>query len=112
MSSRAAATTIFRHVTRVYITGANDEPQLITIIINATLGSPAKMSSDMPENPEQAPPAASGDPEAQTTQNGPEPEQDPVAPGPERLPTRKDVSLRELLNKIDDYAPVVRSLSP
>lgn len=25
-----------------------------------------------------------------------------------KLPTRKDVSLREFLSKIDDYAPIVR----
>ncbi|KAL6855558.1 hypothetical protein ACO1O0_006707 [Amphichorda felina] len=65
------------------------------------------MSSDMPDSNEQAPPAASGVPATQTSQGGPDAEQDPVAPGPERLPTRKDVSLRELLNKIDDYAPVI-----
>jgi transcription initiation factor TFIID subunit 10 len=34
-------------------------------------------------------------------------EVNPVAIAPERLPTRKDVPLRELLNKIDDYAPIV-----
>ncbi|KAK7229580.1 hypothetical protein V2G26_001750 [Clonostachys chloroleuca] len=34
-------------------------------------------------------------------------EVDPVAIAPERLPTRKDVPLRELLNKIDDYAPII-----
>jgi transcription initiation factor TFIID subunit 10 len=35
-----------------------------------------------------------------------------TAPGLEpRLPTRKDVSLREFLNKMDDYAPIV-SLPP
>lgn len=70
------------------------------------------MSSDMPDSNEQAPPAASGVTATQTSQGGPDAEQDPVAPGPERLPTRKDVSLRELLNKIDDYAPVVRNLLP
>jgi transcription initiation factor TFIID subunit 10 len=34
----------------------------------------------------------------------------PPAPAiPEsRLPTRKDTSLKELLNKMDDYAPIVR----
>ncbi|KAL7931780.1 transcription initiation factor TFIID 23-30kDa subunit domain-containing protein [Trichoderma chlorosporum] len=34
---------------------------------------------------------------------------DPIAPGPDlgKLPTRKDVSLREFLNKIDDYAPII-----
>lgn len=32
-----------------------------------------------------------------------------VAPVPEpRLPTRKDTSLKEFLNKMDDYAPIVR----
>uniref|UniRef100_A0A8H7TRQ3 Transcription initiation factor TFIID subunit 10 n=1 Tax=Bionectria ochroleuca TaxID=29856 RepID=A0A8H7TRQ3_BIOOC len=34
-------------------------------------------------------------------------EVNPVAIAPERLPTRKDVPLRELLNKIDDYAPII-----
>lgn len=34
----------------------------------------------------------------------------PVPAIPEsRLPTRKDTSLKELLNKMDDYAPIVRS---
>ena len=34
----------------------------------------------------------------------------PVAPLPEpRLPTRKDASLKEFLNKMDDYAPIVSS---
>ena len=33
-----------------------------------------------------------------------------IAPGPEpRLPTRKDVSLREFLAKMDEYAPIVRT---
>lgn len=32
-----------------------------------------------------------------------------VAPVPEsKLPTRKDASLKEFLNKMDDYAPIVR----
>jgi len=31
-----------------------------------------------------------------------------VPPGPEsRLPTRKDASLKEFLNKMDDYAPII-----
>lgn len=38
-----------------------------------------------------------------------EEEQDAVAPPPmePRMPTRKDVSLRELLSKMDDNAPIV-----
>jgi transcription initiation factor TFIID subunit 10 len=33
----------------------------------------------------------------------------PVPPLPEsRLPTQKDASLKEFLNKMDDYAPIVR----
>jgi len=37
------------------------------------------------------------------------PELDPVAPAPDpRVPTKKDASLREFLNKMDDYAPIVR----
>ena len=32
-----------------------------------------------------------------------------AAPVPEsKLPTRKDASLKEFLNKMDDYAPIVR----
>ena len=29
-------------------------------------------------------------------------------PEPRQLPTRKDASLKEFLNKMDDYAPIVR----
>jgi transcription initiation factor TFIID subunit 10 len=47
--------------------------------------------------------------------NGTQPDANHVPPPttiPEsRLPTRKDTSLKELLNKMDDYAPIVR-LSP
>ncbi|EHK50937.1 uncharacterized protein TrAtP1_009317 [Trichoderma atroviride] len=34
---------------------------------------------------------------------------EPIAPAADlsKLPTRKDVSLREFLNKIDDYAPII-----
>lgn len=70
------------------------------------------MSTDAPETNGQAPPP---DATQDATETQPSVEQapgaeeeDPVAPGPEpRMPTRKDVSLRELLNKIDDYAPIV-----
>ncbi|KAG9231804.1 transcription initiation factor TFIID 23-30kDa subunit-domain-containing protein [Amylocarpus encephaloides] len=35
-------------------------------------------------------------------------EVDPVAPAPEpKLPARKDASLKEFLNKMDDYAPII-----
>jgi transcription initiation factor TFIID subunit 10 len=35
-----------------------------------------------------------------------------VPPAPEtRLPTRKDASLKEFLNKMDDYAPIVRAVT-
>ncbi|KAL7943702.1 transcription initiation factor TFIID 23-30kDa subunit domain-containing protein [Trichoderma barbatum] len=43
-------------------------------------------------------------------ENGPsDPVPEPIAPGQDlgKLPTRKDVSLREFLNKIDDYAPII-----
>lgn len=57
------------------------------------------MASEAPENVEQ--PAASQDapndvPEARA----------PAIPE-SRLPSRKDTSLREFLNKMDDYAPIV-----
>lgn len=72
------------------------------------------MSTDAPETNGQAPPPPTQDAtETQPTADAPNAdEEDPVAPGPElRMPTRKDVSLRELLNKIDDYAPIVRQIS-
>ena len=68
------------------------------------------MSSEAPENSQQATHPAG------ESQNGvvsqPPEEENPVAPPPEpRMPTRKDVSLRELLSKMDENAPIVR-LSP
>lgn len=56
------------------------------------------MASDAPEKPEQTPPA----PEVPADEAPA-----PAIPDP-RLPTRKDVSLREFLNKMEDYAPIVR----
>lgn len=51
--------------------------------------------------------------QAQQLPNGTQPESEHVPPPPaipeSRLPTRKDTSLKELLNKMDDYAPIVRS---
>lgn len=56
------------------------------------------MASDAPEKTEQSPVA----------QNGPADAAPPAPPVPEsRLPSRKDTSLREFLNKMDDYAPIV-----
>ncbi|KAK5992019.1 Transcription initiation factor TFIID subunit 10 [Cladobotryum mycophilum] len=57
------------------------------------------MASDAPENNEKRP----------ASQNGPNDMPEPVVPMPDlsKLPTRKDVSLREFLNKIDDYAPII-----
>jgi transcription initiation factor TFIID subunit 10 len=60
------------------------------------------MSSEAPTNGEQ-PPAA------QDTQ-AEDAERLPLAPQEARMPSRKDVSMREFLNKIDDYAPIVSSL--
>ena len=76
------------------------------------------MTSEAPENTEinGAAPQVAANTEAEA--NAPAPEQEaasaaaaPGAPEP-RMPTRKDVSLRELLHKIDDYAPIVGSTMP
>lgn len=40
-------------------------------------------------------------------QEGPNPPPEIAPPQDPKLPARKDTSLRELLNKIDDYAPIV-----
>ncbi|KAJ9160783.1 Transcription initiation factor TFIID subunit 10 [Coniochaeta hoffmannii] len=58
-----------------------------------------------PDNAEQAQPQALPN----GTQPDPKPATQPSAPAmPEsRLPTRKDTSLKELLNKMDDYAPII-----
>ncbi|CAG7558378.1 unnamed protein product [Fusarium equiseti] len=57
---------------------------------------------------------ASDAPEKTTEQTSPAPEAPPTEEAPpaptvpeSRLPTRKDVSLREFLNKMDDYAPII-----
>ncbi|KAI1842908.1 hypothetical protein JX265_012037 [Neoarthrinium moseri] len=57
------------------------------------------MASAPLENAE-APPA---------TQDGQQPEGEEVVPAPEeaKMPTRKDVSLKDFLNKMDDYAPII-----
>ncbi|KFA60567.1 hypothetical protein S40285_07821 [Stachybotrys chlorohalonatus IBT 40285] len=57
------------------------------------------MASDAPTNGD----APSAPPALQTDAV----ERVPLAPQESRLPTRKDVSLREFLDKIDDYAPII-----
>jgi hypothetical protein len=46
------------------------------------------------------------------TQEGQKNEEEEVNPEPQeaKMPTRRDVSLKEFLNKMDDYAPIVSSL--
>ncbi|KAG5929181.1 hypothetical protein E4U42_006909 [Claviceps africana] len=39
--------------------------------------------------------------------DGPNPPPEIAPPQDPKLPTRKDISLREFLNKIDDYAPII-----
>ncbi|PNY27713.1 Transcription initiation factor TFIID subunit 10, partial [Tolypocladium capitatum] len=69
--------------------------------------STCNMASEAPENTEQHPLMQNGQPEPRPAVDGPNPPP-PSAPGLEpRLPTRKDVSLREFLHKIDDYAPII-----
>ncbi|CAH0045217.1 unnamed protein product [Clonostachys solani] len=66
------------------------------------------MASEAPDITEKtAEPVASGS-APPNSQPAPDTEEvNPVAIAPERMPTRKDVPLRELLNKIDDYAPII-----
>ena len=51
-------------------------------------------------------------PASQEAQKNAEEEEEEVNPEPQeaKMPTRKDVSLKEFLNKMDDYAPIVSSL--
>lgn len=66
------------------------------------------MASEAPDITEKtAEPVSSGSVPPNTQPAPTTEEVNPVAIAPERLPTRKDVPLRELLNKIDDYAPIV-----
>lgn len=66
------------------------------------------MASDAPEQVEQPPAAPNG-----ATETTPTSAPDVLATVPPaleaRMPTRKDTSLREFLNKMDDYAPIVRN---
>jgi len=74
------------------------------------------------ETAEQNGVAAPTAPVATNGANGAQQQQQPVADGPNgppvtmmpesRLPTRKDASLKEFLNKMDDYAPIVCFVPP
>ena len=65
----------------------------------------SKMATNQPpDQAEQAPPLPNGTQPDAAADDAP-----PVPAIPEsRLPTRKDTSLKELLSKMDDYAPIVR----
>ncbi|OTA94062.1 hypothetical protein M434DRAFT_30402 [Hypoxylon sp. CO27-5] len=54
--------------------------------------------ANQPAENEQVPPAAS-----QQQQN----EEQPTAAPEPKMPTRKDISLKEFLSKMDDYAPII-----
>ena len=69
------------------------------------------MASEAPPPIEQQSVPAPDVADTQMKTDEPAAEEDPVAPAPDRVPTRKDVSLRELLHRIDDYAPIV-NLAP
>ncbi|KAG5953122.1 hypothetical protein E4U53_006858 [Claviceps sorghi] len=45
--------------------------------------------------------------ESPEVHHGPNPPPEIAPPQDPKLPTRKDISLREFLNKIDDYAPII-----
>ncbi|KAM4060812.1 transcription initiation factor TFIID 23-30kDa subunit [Hirsutella rhossiliensis] len=66
------------------------------------------MASDAPENPEQRPPTQNGQSENRAPADAPNPVNPPATVAPEsRLASRKDISLREFLHKIDDCAPII-----
>jgi hypothetical protein len=76
------------------------------------------MATDAPEINDQSqatvPPSSAPD-AAVPAAPGADPDDPDAAAQPAaeiRMPTRKDVSLRELLNKIDDCAPIVRFHQP
>ena len=81
----------------------NSIENTISIIIHQ---SPVIMSSEAPESQH---PAASQNGRPDESQ-GDMPEIPSIPDS--RLPTRKDTSLREFINKIDDYAPIVRPSFP
>lgn len=66
------------------------------------------MASDAPEATDSQPVTQNGQLEPREIPDGPNPPPPELSVGQEpKLPTRKDTSLREFLNKIDDYAPIV-----
>ncbi|KAF4511753.1 hypothetical protein G6O67_000965 [Ophiocordyceps sinensis] len=68
------------------------------------------MASEAPDNPEQRPPTQNGqsEPRAAAPADAPNPANPPANAAPEsRLPTRKDISLREFMHKIEDCAPII-----
>lgn len=70
------------------------------------------MSGDAPEtqDSQQVSQNGNGQVDGLEIQDGPNPPPEMAPPQDPKLPTRKDTSLREFLNKIDDYAPIVRNL--
>lgn len=71
----------------------------VTKSIHQHFSTTIKMASEAPDNNEQ--PSASQNPQP----DGPQLLAPPSDP---KVASRKDTSLREFLNKIDDYAPIVR----
>ncbi|KAK2601867.1 hypothetical protein QQS21_004553 [Conoideocrella luteorostrata] len=65
------------------------------------------MASEMPEIHEHQTAPQNGQPESLEVHDGPNPPPEMAPPQEAKLPTRKDTSLREFLNKIDDYAPII-----
>ncbi|KAI6778652.1 Transcription initiation factor TFIID subunit-like protein [Emericellopsis cladophorae] len=65
------------------------------------------MASEAPPPIEQQSVPATEATDIQMKTEEPAAEEDPIAPAPDRVLTRKDVSLRELLHRIDDYAPII-----
>ena len=63
------------------------------------------MASAAPENAEQVPQGA--ETQQQQTQQAEEEEEAVIAPSEPKVMTRRDISLKEFLNKMDDYAPIV-----
>ena len=89
-------------------------PSTIFESINVSILS-AKMATNPPppaETAEQAPAAPSNEQQQQQQQQQAQQPEDDSGYAPlvdPRLPTQKDTSLKDFLNKMDDYAPIVCS---